>query len=64
MRDLSALFGDENISKGLWFSRSPDLSLSDFFMWGYIKDNVFRNNPQNLHELKANISNIIIANVT
>jgi hypothetical protein len=35
------------------------LSPPDVFLWGYVKDNAYRNNPGSLDELKTNISNII-----
>lgn len=38
-----------------WPPRSPDLSAADFFLWGYLKDRVYINNPQTLRELKDNI---------
>jgi hypothetical protein len=44
------------ISKGLWPPRSADLSLPDFFLWGYLKGNVYKNNPHTLVELKNNIT--------
>ena len=39
-----------------WLGRSPDLSPSDYFHWGYLKYIVYRNNPSILEELKSNIS--------
>lgn len=39
-----------------WPPRSPDLSPLDFFLWGYLKDKVYINNPGTLDELKKNIS--------
>ena len=39
--------------------RSPDLSSLDFFLWGYLKEKVYVNNPQNVQELKENIRNEI-----
>jgi hypothetical protein len=35
---------------------SPDLSPPDFFFWGYLKGNVYKNIPHTLEELKNNIS--------
>jgi hypothetical protein len=46
------------ISKWLWLSRSADLSTPDIFLWGYMNDSAYRNNPQNLDELKTYIRNI------
>ena len=38
-----------------WASHSPDLSLPDFFLWGYLKFRVHANKPTNITELKENI---------
>ncbi|KAK8398607.1 hypothetical protein O3P69_004027 [Scylla paramamosain] len=38
-----------------WSPRSPDLSICDFFLWGYLKEKVFRGRPHNLEELKMRI---------
>lgn len=42
-----------------WPPYSPDLSPLDFFLWGFIKDKVYQNNPKNLSELKTRITEII-----
>ena len=31
------------ISRGLWLARLPDLTPPDFFLFGYLKNNIFRN---------------------
>lgn len=38
-----------------WPPRSPDLTPMDFFLWGYLKERVYTNNPQNIADLKENI---------
>ena len=38
-----------------WPARSPDLSPLDFYLWGYLKNKVYRNKPTTLHDLKQNI---------
>jgi hypothetical protein len=38
-----------------WPPRSPDLSLCDFFLWGYLKAAVFKHRPQSLDQLKEAI---------
>ena len=38
-----------------WPARSPDLNPPDFYLWGYLKEDVFRSTPRTLPELKANI---------
>lgn len=51
-------FGDRVISLKSdfeWAPHSPDLSPPDFFLWGYLKDRVYKNRPHTLLELKENI---------
>ena len=38
-----------------WPPRSPDLSAPDFWLWGHLKDRVYRNSPQTLADLRRNI---------
>uniref|UniRef100_A0AAF5DK87 Transposable element Tc3 transposase n=1 Tax=Strongyloides stercoralis TaxID=6248 RepID=A0AAF5DK87_STRER len=55
---LKIIFGNRIISKNgniNWPSRSPDLSPLDFFLWGYLKDRVYRNKPEMIEDLKENI---------
>jgi transposase len=52
---LHNLFGERVISKDLWPPRSPDLTSPDYFLWGYLKERVYENNPLDLDSLKANI---------
>jgi hypothetical protein len=35
---------------------SPDLNPPDFYLWGYLKDNMYENNTQTIGELKAAIT--------
>jgi len=46
--------GDRN-----WPPRSCDLSLCDFFLWGFMKFRVYANKPQTIPELKAEIGCVI-----
>lgn len=46
-----------------WPPRSPDLTPLDFFLWGYLKSNVYINRPQAINELKERIR-IEIAKIT
>lgn len=39
-----------------WPPLSPDLTPCDFFLWGYLKDQVYRRNPETIEELKQYIS--------
>lgn len=38
-----------------WPPRSPDLTPSDFFLWGHLKERVYINKPKTLQQLKENI---------
>lgn len=38
-----------------WPPYSPDLNPCDFFLWGYLKDKVYRENPRTLNALKVAI---------
>lgn len=40
----------------LWPPRSPDLTPLDFFLWGYLKDKVFRTDPADLQEMRDRIA--------
>ena len=39
-----------------WPPRSPDLSPCDFFLWGVLKDRVYRRKPRSIEELKNAIT--------
>lgn len=38
-----------------WPARSPDLSICDFFLWGFLKARVYTNKPRTLDDLKEAI---------
>ena len=38
-----------------WPPRSPDLSMCDFYMWGFLKSRVYAGKPRRLEELKTAI---------
>ncbi|CAK1550166.1 unnamed protein product [Leptosia nina] len=44
-----------------WPPRSPDLTPMDFFLWGYLKERVYANNPRTVVDLKENIRREISA---
>ena len=44
-----------------WPPRSPDLSICDFFLWGYLKGKVYISKPRTLEELKDSIRREIAA---
>ena len=56
---LTKCFGDCPISWRCeieWAPYSPDLNPPDFYLCGYLKDNVYENNPQIILELKKAIT--------
>jgi len=55
---IQQIFGNRIISKNgdiQWPPRSPDLSVCDFFLWGYLKSKVYAQKPRNIDELKNKI---------
>ncbi|EFN79592.1 hypothetical protein EAI_04836, partial [Harpegnathos saltator] len=38
-----------------WPPRLPDLSPNDYFLWGHLKDRVYKTKPQNLDDLRNRI---------
>ena len=55
---LSGLFGERLISRFSsfnWPLCSPDLTVPDFFLYGYLKERVYVNNPRTIQELKNDI---------
>ena len=55
---LQQCFSDELISRRCdpqWLQHSPNLNPPDFYLWGYLKDRVYGNNPQTIPDLKAAI---------
>ena len=53
---LKEKFGQKFIPKEMWPPRSPDLSPCDYYLWGYLRTKVYSPTPNNLEELKANIT--------
>ena len=61
---LSEKFEDRLISlkaSHIWAPHSPDLSPLDFFLWGYAKDNVYKNKPTSISKLKQEITTFMRA---
>lgn len=67
---LKEYFGTRIIARGFqemfvcglaWLPYSPDILPLDFFLWGYIKNRIYQNNPKTLAELKNGIINMIKA---
>ncbi|KFM73162.1 hypothetical protein X975_05258, partial [Stegodyphus mimosarum] len=42
-----------------WPPRSPDITPFDFFLWGFVKDNVYRRRVSNMDDLKARMTTAI-----
>ena len=61
MAEIQSSFGDPVISKGLWPTRSPDLTPPDYFLCGYLKGRVYQNKPRTVDALKTNIAEEIQA---
>ena len=60
MERLQQLFGERVVALNHaveWPSRSPELTPSDFFLWGYIKSKVYTTPPANLDDLEMRIRN-------
>lgn len=70
LQSLSAMFGGRIIGldsgkvtdTGIdWPPNSPDLNPCDFFLWGHIKDRVYRTAPATLEDLKSAITREVAA---
>ena len=62
MAAVRELFGKRVISRFgdiPWPPRSPDLSVCDFFLWGYLKNRVYTTQLRTLDELKQRIQDEI-----
>ena len=58
MAVVRAMFPDRLISRCgdvPWLPRSPELSMCDFFLWGYLKSRVYEGKPRTLEGLKGAI---------
>ncbi|PNF14636.1 hypothetical protein B7P43_G12012 [Cryptotermes secundus] len=52
--------GAKDLTLCAWPARSPDLTVCDFFLWGYVKDHVYVPPlPTNLDDLKHRITTAI-----
>ena len=48
-------FKRQSYLKKIWPPRSPDLTPADFFLWGLLKDKVYKNTPRTTEQLKDTI---------
>lgn len=42
-----------------WPPYSPDLNPLDFWLWGYLKDEVYKRSPKTIEEMKTTVQNVI-----
>ena len=59
---LTNQFGNKIISHHMefpWPARSPDLSPLDYFLWGYVKENVFKRQPADIEILKEIVQEVV-----
>jgi hypothetical protein len=59
---IAERFPGRVISRGgdiSWPPRSCDLTPLDYFLWGFLKDNVYRGKPTSIRELKAAICDVL-----
>ena len=55
MNILRHFFGDHLISKNILPPHYPELTLSDFFLWGHLKERAYNDNPHMLNAIKKTI---------
>ena len=63
MNKIREVFEDSEISAAVWPSRSPDLTVCDFYLWDNLICKAYETNLHSLKELKQNIRNEI-GNIT
>jgi hypothetical protein len=63
MEMVNKFFDHRIISKNLWPPRSPDLTVPDYFLWGYLKQVVYSNHPQTIEDLKQN-TEVAVLNIS
>jgi hypothetical protein len=56
---IREVFEDRITSRRLWPPRSPDFSFCDFYLWGNLKGNVYKNNPRSTEALQNEITRVI-----
>ena len=63
MAVVRAMFGTVNSRFGdtVWSARSPYLTVPDFFLWGFLKDRLFRWSIMTTQELKQAIVDEVAA---
>ena len=64
MNAVNALFPNRVVSRNgdiSWPPRSPDLTPCDYFLWGYLKTQVFETKPRTIADLKQRIQDEVAA---
>lgn len=59
---MQELFGECIVGSDIWPPRSPDVTASHFFLYGFVRGRVYSNNPRSLKELKHNIEQTVASN--
>ena len=59
VQNAAKKLGDRWVGRGgpiSWAPRSPDLTPLDFFLWGYVKTNVYKTRVRDLDDLREKIT--------
>ena len=54
MHEIERVFHDRIIRRDIWPARSSDMTPCDFYLWGRLKNALYKTNPRTLEELKHN----------
>lgn len=64
---VAEIFNDRIIIKPRWPARSPDLTPLDFYLWGNLKEKVYKDTPESLdcleHNITQSIRNIVVEEI-
>ena len=55
MREMECVFHERIISRDLRSARSSEMPPCDFYLWGRLKNVVYKTNSRTMEELKSNI---------
>jgi len=64
MNAVNALFPNRFVSRNWdipWHPRSPELTPCDYFLWWYLKTNLFETRPRTTEDLKQRIQDEVAA---
>ncbi len=56
---LREFFGEWLLNAPFWSPSSADLSVADYFLWGYLKNEVYKTSPATINELKQKVTDTI-----